>query len=964
MGGIKNKLKQLSNKVANLVFSARLGSSASGTASRRTPASKAFDDSGLRSKPVGLLSITKYASITCLSLAILSTLILNIVSSYSSSKIESNAIDSNSEVSTLAQATGSATISLSITPLTTPTSSPCDTSNSNICMEIPDEGGIATGGHTIEVDSNAVNGYTVAIASDIDSKDSDLVLTKSDGSKDYSRTIKSLPIINTTADSFTPISGTDGYLANYDSAWGIAIPGLQRVRVSSSSIGGGLRLPVFAPSGYFSSDGLVQFSGLPLYGDNSLTLYNDPNCAITDQCINDFSFNQCSATELDTCTETDNDIIVAYAAIVNNPSQMTAGNYTANIVYTATTISAPAPTVSSVEPGSYELGSGASGQVTINGANLESAYSVYLTNTNGDKIGDCTNLKVTNDTQLTCTIPTDQTNPDLEPGDYTIHVVTQGGEGSAGFSYTKPTLPAGVRQVTADYGSDGHVAVDFDEHMIPVKYAGNTTTPRWEVVTDAELESNPANWFSYTADKKQWANAVTVTESSLQEYLNAEKGSNQHYEVDNDDVLGYWVYIPRYAYEVMRRDAIDAPITTPETFDIKFEVSGDVKKVPVRTCSTVSSHRDYRSCSGVNRSYGNETGTTWATHPAFTFGEEELNGFWIGKFLTTGEISAPTVKPNQQANLGNTAGEYYTAAKSIGKEDENNVGGSLVSGISYNSHNMVYTSSTLVRNSEWGATAYLAMSKFGQGDINNINTNKAGGWDGVTRNTDRDGDAQTSGAQYGITGCGALTLDDPSKWASLYNDGTRLNVSRYESATACSTENTQRSYNGTYGVVSSTTGNVYGLYDFNASSRTYVAANLTNSNLFTTSNSTVFAEKAGYPYVDLYYTGEGFNTRPSWSNSTDSQKYNNDVCTWETCGGQAMYEVSRSQSLSDDDAPVSTWANTALGGASGISMFVDSSLPWVIRAGFYVGSSPVAYDNWDGSVYKSQGVYYRISIHL
>ena len=27
MGGIKNKLKQLSNKVANLVFSARLGSS-------------------------------------------------------------------------------------------------------------------------------------------------------------------------------------------------------------------------------------------------------------------------------------------------------------------------------------------------------------------------------------------------------------------------------------------------------------------------------------------------------------------------------------------------------------------------------------------------------------------------------------------------------------------------------------------------------------------------------------------------------------------------------------------------------------------------------------------------------------------------------------------------------------------------------------------------------------------------
>ena len=903
MGGIKNKLKQLSNKAVNLGSPARPGSSASGTASRRTPASKAFDDSGLRSKPEGLLSITKYASIACLSLAILSTLVINIVSSYSSSKIESNAIDSNSEVSTLAQATGPATISLSITPLTTPTSSPCDTSNSNICMEIPDEGGIATGGHTIKVSSNSYAGYNVLLsASEAHNDETSLVNTtngSSGGSNSYS-------IPTTTGNLSTP-SKLD------NNTWGYVLTN---------------------PAGQETN---AIWAGLqPSTNKTSIVTTNSLS------------------------NQTDN-YPVYYGVKVDNPSELLAGDYQTQVVYTATVKLPGEPTITSVSPNQYELGSNGNSTVTIAGTNLASTYKVYIeSNTDSNKQYDITNT-ITNltNTGLTVTIPADQTNPDLEPGDYTIHVVTQGGEETIGFSYTKPTLPAGVRQVTADYGSDGHVAVE-----IPVKYAGNTTTPRWEVVTDAELESNPANWFSYTANKKQWANAVTVTESSLQKYLNAEKGSNQHYEVDNDDVLGYWVYIPRYAYEVMRRDAIDAPITTPETFDIKFEVSGDVKKVPVRTCSTVSSHRDYRSCNGVNRSYGNETGTTWATHPAFTFGEEELNGFWIGKFLTTGEISAPTVKPNQQANLGNTAGEYYTAAKSIGKEDKNNVGGSLVSGISYNSHNMVYTSSTLVRNSEWGATAYLAMSKFGQGDINNIYGNKAGGCNGSVCNTDRDGDTQTSGAQYGITGCGALTLDDPSKWASLYYDGTRLNVSRYESATACSTENTQRSYNGTYGVISSTTGNVYGLYDFNASSRTYVAANLTSSNLFTTSNSTVFAKKAGYPYVDLYYTGEGFNTRPSWSNSTDSQKYNNDVCTWETCGGQAMYEVSRSQSLSDDDAPVSTWANTALGGASGISMFVDSSLPWVIRAGFYVGSSPVAYDNWDGSVYKSQGVYYRISIHL
>ena len=54
MGGIKNKLKQLSNKVANLGSTARLGSSASGTASRRTPASRVFDDTGSRRPTEGV----------------------------------------------------------------------------------------------------------------------------------------------------------------------------------------------------------------------------------------------------------------------------------------------------------------------------------------------------------------------------------------------------------------------------------------------------------------------------------------------------------------------------------------------------------------------------------------------------------------------------------------------------------------------------------------------------------------------------------------------------------------------------------------------------------------------------------------------------------------------------------------------------------------------------------------------
>ena len=49
--------------------------------------------------------LTKYLGIACLTLAILSTLILNIISSYSSSKVNSNAepiSNSNANLSTLA----------------------------------------------------------------------------------------------------------------------------------------------------------------------------------------------------------------------------------------------------------------------------------------------------------------------------------------------------------------------------------------------------------------------------------------------------------------------------------------------------------------------------------------------------------------------------------------------------------------------------------------------------------------------------------------------------------------------------------------------------------------------------------------------------------------------------------------------------------------------------------------------
>ena len=847
-----------------------------------------------------LVRITKYTSLACLTLAILSTLILNIVSSYSSSKVNSNAEPvTQSTNGTLVS--GPASISLSLTPIITPTSSQCDTSSSNICMSIPGGGRIATGGHTVTVDSNATNGYSVTITSSEDSRNSDLVLTMDDGNKDYDHSIGSLPIVNTTADSFTPINGTDGYLTNYDSSWGIAIPGLQRGRANSGTIGG-LELPVFSPGGYFSSDNSAQdvayYSGLPLYGDNSLTLYNDPNCTTTDQCINDFSFKQCSATELDNCTETDNDVIVAYAAKVTSPFQMTAGNYQAEVVYTATTNEVEKPTITNIDPNQYELGSNTNLDsnnrllITITGTNLKSTYKVYLeNNADSSKRYDITgeNIASVTNTQLKITLPTDKTNPDLEPGEYTIHVVTQGTDDngvSIPFTYTEKQLPAGIQQSTADYDSDGHVAVDYDENMIPITYTGNETTPKWTIADTSNSNSDTnLNWYDYP--NKKWANAVTLTEEGLSLY----KGKPVGTEIDEQYVLGYWVYIPRYAYKVMRKEVADKVVTDEVAknngkggFEIVFETNNDIVKEPA-ICNSSNANQYYQDCiknqygeAGIDYPGNNEDlkdKTAWATHPAFTWQYTavingfdktyELNGIWVGKFETTGNNNAQLVLPNKNYANNNFdskgIGHFFDLGKSLGVYDENNPYGNTekISDTRQNNHNLSASYSHMAKNSEWGAVAYLSSSKYGSG-IGKVLAN-----------------------------------------ASSYT-GRGSNKEKYQT-------------NG--GIKSSTTGTIYGIYDMSGGGYEIVAGGRTRSNFlpYTPKEEEYMMYLVRPPYINPY-------TFPS-TNVTDPNK-----CSWESCGGHALHEIYNFQTITGQTSPTNIW-----GGNGSVAFFIGSSYPWFIRSG-------------------------------
>ena len=454
------------------------------------------------------------------------------------------------------------------------------------------------------------------------------------------------------------------------------------------------------------------------------------------------------------------------------------------------------------------------------------------------------------------------------------------GKYSTEVTYTataKPKPGPTVDPTTCKSGdSKSTCRVDLDHNMIPVKYTGSTTNAQWTSVADPEAADS--GWYDYA--NKQWANAITVKPEALSKYRGFSK------VVDQSDILGFWVYIPRYRYKVLRYSGSD-PAVPAQNFTIEFENKQSTKAVPTAN-------------------------GTWATHPAFTFGAKELNGIWFAKFETTGEVNQPTVLPNQYHISGwtvgiinNKIGSFYALAKSLGVNDSNNVGGDNVSA-TQNSHHLARFNSHMVNNNDWGAATYLSASKYGAG-YNGVQINsQSRSYEINSSNKDDD--------TRGTTGCGPQANGS----TSTYDDGGTLGTQ-----SACSSSDPQRAYNGTLGQLASTTNNPTGIYDMSGGGWEYVAAsysdNLNNSN----TNEYFGSNTAHPPYVNTY-NFSNFNS-----------------CTYQTCGGQALYETNNG---TNDIA--AQWNNNYV-------KFMSASTPWLIRGGGYGNKSTAGLfyaSNLDGKI--------------
>jgi len=241
--------------------------------------------------------------------------------------------------------------------------------------------------------------------------------------------------------------------------------------------------------------------------------------------------------------------------------------------------------------------------------------------------------------------------------------------------------------------------------MVPIEYKEDG----WYV---ADVTTK---WFNY--GEKRWANAVLVTEESGLRTAAAGTPVSD----TNDDVLAWYVWIPRYKYKLFnpeKKVGVDLYDAENTGIDIVFE-SG------VETTGTVKCRVSYNQEDAGEETCANAENGNYYTHPAFWWDSndngireisEELTGIWVGKF----EISSET--PNAEYGGGSTTDLSVRVKPRVYPWTNNNVSNFFTviqnmmnDGNEYGINNGE-TDSHMLKNMEWGAVAYLTHSIYGRCD--------------------------------------------------------------------------------------------------------------------------------------------------------------------------------------------------------------------------------------------------------
>ncbi len=364
------------------------------------------------------------------------------------------------------------------------------------------------------------------------------------------------------------------------------------------------------------------------------------------------------------------------------------------------------------------------------------------------------------------------------------------------------------------------IPVTIDDEGV-VKYA-NVNTP----------------WYKYEA--KKWANAV-ILESGV--------SHNVGDTIKEEEISAYFVWIPRYKYKLWNTsetqqlydiddltDTIEGAESDPTALR---HITGNARLIDI-----VFESKDTKASTDI--ADGN-----YYTHPAFT--NFDVNGLWVGKFEISKSADKVKVKPGVQSWKSATVGTFWQALYDYNRK--------------LDSH--------MMKNTEWGATAYLSHSVYGIGNEININNN-----------------------QSYLTGYSAAAGTDQSGYPGEY--GTDDTVTK--------------PYNTATGYLASTTGNITGIYDMSGGAHEYMAAYMVGqSSAISGLDDSKLEEKT--QYFDEYEETSSFS-------DYGKRKL-----------GDATAEMGPFYYYYDKDGASVNYKRAHNAWYADLSNFVDSTYPWFYRGG-------------------------------
>jgi hypothetical protein len=330
-----------------------------------------------------------------------------------------------------------------------------------------------------------------------------------------------------------------------------------------------------------------------------------------------------------------------------------------------------------------------------------------------------------------------------------------------------------------------------DGALTPVKWVEDPASSG--TYTMQETTADDPEWYDYSTTAKKWANAIT-SDGSM------------------------WVWVPRYAYQIA--DNYHTNSATGGTVNIEF------LKGTTNEGATGKQIVEYNSSTTSNFTKFPEE---YVVHPGFEY-SSTAPGLWVAKFeasqsdaganaadyqnYTGGSSGVIKIQPGVNSWRNISVNDIYTKCL--------NYAGTTLGKANLNSH--------MMKNTEWGAVAYLAQSSYGKNAEVWINSNsnyltgQAGGGPNVTSTTN----------------------------TSPYNIGN--------------------------GPQASTTGNVYGVYDMSGGIWKYTAAYVSNNNESLTTYGKSLVNGKNYT-KDVYTVGSADDRPTNYIAATD--KY-----------GDAVYETS------------------------------------------------------------------------